>query len=332
MDIAYQWQINLIAALQTVGVLELPMKAFTFLGSEEFFLLLLPLAYWCIDMSFGARLAVMLIGANGLSGLLKLALHGPRPYWISQRVRPLVFEYSYGLPSNHALVATTVWGFMAVHIRRTGWWIVLIAVILLISLSRLFLAMHFVTDVLLGWALGALLLALYSRYEKPAVAWLRRQGLGAQVALALGISLAYLALALGTHAALAGVVDPESWGAARVTAALALGADPASDPRNLEDPITVAAMFFAVGAGLALAVRYVRFDARGPWLKRALRYAAGFVGVLVLWRGLKLLTGEDSQPVEIALALRYVRYLLMILWVVVGAPWVFLKTRLADAA
>jgi hypothetical protein len=152
------------------------------------------------------------------------------------------------------------------------------------------------------------------------------------VALALGISLAYLALALGTHAALAGVVDPESWGAARVTAALALGADPASDPRNLEDPITVAAMFFAVGAGLALAVRYVRFDARGPWLKRALRYAAGFVGVLVLWRGLKLLTGEDSQPVEIALALRYVRYLLMILWVVVGAPWVFLKTRLADAA
>ena len=177
MDIIYQWQIDVIAALQTVDVLEWPMKAFTFLGSEEFFLLLLPLAYWCVDMGFGARLAVLLIGANGLSGLCKLALHGPRPYWISERVRPLVFEYSYGLPSNHALVATTVWGFMATRIRRAGWWIVLVAVILLISISRLFLAMHFVTDVLLGWALGALILALYYRYERPVVAWLRRQGL-----------------------------------------------------------------------------------------------------------------------------------------------------------
>jgi hypothetical protein len=132
--------------------------------------------------------------------------------------------------------------------------------------------------------------------------------LGTQVALALGVSLAYLALALGIHAALAGVVDPESWGAARVAAALALG------------------------MGLALATRYVRFDTRGPWFKRALRYAAGFLGVLVFWRGLKLLTGEDSQPVEIALALRYVRLTLMILWVVVAAPWVFIRTKLADAA
>ena len=332
MEIVYQWQIDVIAALQVVGVLEWPMKAFTFLGSEEFFLLLLPLAYWCVDMGFGARLAVLLIGANGLSGLCKLALHGPRPYWISERVRPLVFEYSYGLPSNHALVATTVWGFMATRLRRAGWRIVLVAIILVISFSRLFLAMHFVTDVLLGWALGALLLVLYCRCERPVVAWLGRQGLGAQVAVACGVSLAYLALALVVHASVAGVVDPEGWGAARAAAALALGADPASDPRNLEDPISGAAMFFALGTGLALAARYVRFDARGPWHKRVLRYAAGFVVLLVLWRGLKLLTGEESQPLEIGLALRYVRYLLMALWMVLGAPWVFLRTRLADAA
>ena len=55
MDIMYQWQIDLIAALQTAGVLELPMKAFTFLGSEEFFLLLLAVSQSCDLQSCNQR-------------------------------------------------------------------------------------------------------------------------------------------------------------------------------------------------------------------------------------------------------------------------------------
>jgi hypothetical protein len=131
---------------------------------------------------------------------LKLAFHLPRPYWIDRRVLALAAESSYGLPSGHAQDAVAIWGFVAAQLRRPWAWAAALVLVLLISLSRVYLGVHFPTDVLGGWVSGGILLFAFVRWEQPVTAWLRRLNLWPQIALAFGLSLVYLALTGGALA------------------------------------------------------------------------------------------------------------------------------------
>ncbi len=79
-----------------------------------------------------------------------------------------VARHGYSFPSGHALLGTLFYGcicFFSIHILRRKWLKVLvaiffIAVIFLIGLSRVFLEVHWATDVIGGWVLGASLLCL----------------------------------------------------------------------------------------------------------------------------------------------------------------------------
>lgn len=86
---------------------------------------------------------------------LKSIVAMPRPEGIMQ----LTQEYSY--PSGHALTATLVYGLAAAFIQHAvlpvhRWiaWAISIPMIILISFSRLYLGMHWFTDVLGGITLG----------------------------------------------------------------------------------------------------------------------------------------------------------------------------------
>ena len=76
--------------------------------------------------------------------------------------------------------------------------------------------------------------------------------------------------------------------------------------------------------GFALDWHYQRFSAGGDWTKRLLRFLIGFVGVGVLEFGLGAVLPENA-------VFAFVSYALIGLWVGVGAPWLFVVTRLASA-
>lgn len=44
----------------------------------------------------------MLVTSHGLNSALKIALHGPRPYWVDPNVQAWSTEPSFGMPSGHA--------------------------------------------------------------------------------------------------------------------------------------------------------------------------------------------------------------------------------------
>ncbi len=156
--------VRLIVMLQGLGTwLEAPMKFFSFLGTEDFFLVVLPIIYWCISTTLGMQVAVILMVSSSVNYFFKVAFHGPRPYWISSMVKGLASETSFGVPSNHAQSATVIWGIIAAYLRKWWAWLIAILFILLISLSRLYLGVHFPHDVLLGLLLGAGLLWLVLR-------------------------------------------------------------------------------------------------------------------------------------------------------------------------
>ena len=160
--------IAFIIAIQGMGEwLITPMRFFSNLGTENFFFIVLPLIYWCIDAALGLRVGFILTISGTLNYATKLLFASPRPYWVSSHIKGLWPEASFGLPSNHAQLGMSVWGIIAVHIRERWAWISAAIVIFLIGFSRIYLGSHFPHDVILGWLFCGLILYAFMKLEKP---------------------------------------------------------------------------------------------------------------------------------------------------------------------
>ncbi|MFA7309904.1 MAG: phosphatase PAP2 family protein [Candidatus Paceibacterota bacterium] len=109
-------------------------------------------------------LALSIFGALGASYALKVLVHRPRP------LAPfaLFTEPGYSFPSMHAAVAIATYGFLAYIVwklirpphHRLPFVCALAALILLIGLSRVYLGVHYASDVIGGYVVGALSLWL----------------------------------------------------------------------------------------------------------------------------------------------------------------------------
>lgn len=119
MEAIWDWGIALIIAMQSAGEgLGSFWRAVSVLGDEIFFLLLIPLLFWCVSPRVGIRVGLVLLLGTTINSFCKLALAGPRPYWYSPEVRVFTAESSFGLPSAHAQNTVGVWGALAASIAR----------------------------------------------------------------------------------------------------------------------------------------------------------------------------------------------------------------------
>lgn len=103
----------------------------------------------------GALLAtVCYLAAEGLSFRLKLVFDRPRPSLVDPVVHPLVAApHSGSMPSTHAATAFAAALAVGLVHPRLRW--PLLALAVLISFSRVWLGVHYPTDVLAGAAIGA---------------------------------------------------------------------------------------------------------------------------------------------------------------------------------
>ncbi|MDX9993225.1 MAG: phosphatase PAP2 family protein [Anaerolineales bacterium] len=314
-------------ALQAMGGwLALPMQFFSFLGSEDFFLLVLPVLYWSVNADLGLRIGVILLFSGAINDVFKLALRGPRPYWYSPAIKALSAETSFGAPSGHAQIAAGVWGMLAARINRAWVWVVAIFIVLMIGLSRLYLGVHFLHDVLLGWLLGGLLLWGLLRVWDSVAAWVKGQSLGRQIGLAFGFSMLLLLCAAIPYLTLQNWTLPAAW----MSNAAAAGVDEMPHPVTLNGILTTSGTLFGLFSGLAWMNTQGGFSTRGTATQRSLRYILGLLGVALLWFGLGAIfpRGEELLPY----LLRFVRYSLVGLWISAGAPWLFIRLRLAGGS
>lgn len=323
MDFLIPFGVNWIIAIQSLGAwLEVPMKFFSFLGTENFFLLILPLIYWCIDANLGIRVGFILLTSNFVNEIFKLMFAGPRPYWVSAKVIPFSAESSFGVPSGHAQNAVGVWGMIASGVRKRWAWGVAIALAFFIGFSRWYLGVHFPHDVFLGWLLGGILLWAFMQFWNPVEAWLKQQALGSQIFIAFIVSLIVIVLGAVSVGRLDGYTFPAEWR----DNALRAGSLPA--PVSIESFITSAGTLFGLAAGVAWLAARGGYQASGPVEKRALRFVVGLIGVMILWRGLALFLPDNADL--ISYIFRYLRYTLVGFWVSGGAPWLFFRFKLAD--
>jgi membrane-associated phospholipid phosphatase len=311
-----------------------PMRFFSYLGNEEFFLLILPLIYWSIDSALGLRLGFILITSNLFNYVGKLIFAGPRPYWVSSHVHALwTTEVSFGIPSNHAQTAVSGWGTFAAYSKRTWIWIVSITVMFLIGFSRIYLGVHFPHDVIFGWLLGAVILWAFSRFWEPVGAWVGGKTLSQQIMIAFIVSLIFITMGFGAATLRSNYQIPETW----ISNARLAGTE-LPDPVDSNSTFTSAGTLFGLAAGAAwimsmggcqVSSGILRLS-KDPIGKRAIRYVIGLIGVIIFYFGLGAIFPHGDG--FIFYLLRYIRYALLGWWVAGGAPWVFVRFKLAKCA
>jgi membrane-associated phospholipid phosphatase len=320
-----EWGIPVISWLQGLGAWLTPiMQAFTFLGDEQFYLLILPILLWWIDIGIGIRIGIALLLSAGLNGGLKLVFGTPRPYWVSSQVKALSSGTTYGIPSGHAQNAVVLWGRLAVWTKPTWVKWVLGILILLIGVSRSYLAVHFPTDVLAGWAIGLLLLWLLVVLDEPVRKRLARMNLTGRMGMVFLLSLLVIAVGAVAFLATANRILPETW---ITRAAVALpGADPI-DPQSMSDSITAAGTLLGLGIGGVLLLDWGKFQPRARFWVLLIRYGVGIAGLLGIYLGLSAVF--PAGHTLLAYSLRYIRYATLGLWVAYLAPRLFVLLRLS---
>lgn len=325
MDALHQLELTWILFLQSLGGwVAAPSRLISMLGQEEFFMLVMPALYWSLDAGLGFRVGLMLLLSNGVNMIAKAAFHSPRPYWIDARVKGYAAESSFGLPSNHAQCATSIWGLIAAKDRETWLRIILVVVIFLIGLSRIFLGVHFISDVVAGWLIGGVLVWIFVKVERPIVDWLRSLSLAQMAALAVISTILLVVASLIPVMALGSWQLPAEW------QQNALADQPASEvnPLDISGTFTIAGTWLGFLLGAAwLYHRQGGFDASGTPRERLLRYFIGAAGVLVLWFGLGQIFPRQSDV--LSYSLRFFRYTLVGLWMSAVAPLVFERLGIA---
>ena len=328
MEAILQLGIQLILFLQSLGEwLVVPLQAISFMGNEEFYLIVAPIIYWCFDTRLGLRVGLALMVSGVFNTAFKFIFHHPRPYWIDTKVHAYSAESSFGAPSGHAQNAVVVWGRLAIGIQRKWFWGVAIAFMFLISLSRIYLGVHFLHDVLLGWLFGALLLWGLIALEKRLEPWLRKLRITELILWSFGASLVLILIgaASALYLALTQWTLPPAW---VQQAALAAPDSEPIQPFALEGLISMAGTFFGLALGVILVNLRGGFDTRGKAWQLALRFLVGVAGAVAIRYGLGAIFPGDEAL--LAYFLRYVRYTLIGAWVTGFAPLLFIQMKLAE--
>lgn len=148
------------ALYNLIGPREALIAGVTFLGNNATIITFVVLVALGLVVAKRFGLAFRVVFASGLGGILVVTLKQ-----IFQRARPvdqLLPAGGFSFPSGHAFAATVFYGMMVVLVWRLTdrRWARALAVILgpamigAVGLSRVYLNVHYLSDVLAGWAIG----------------------------------------------------------------------------------------------------------------------------------------------------------------------------------
>lgn len=286
------WGLEVVKAVQTIAspILTALMKGITFLGTEQAFLIILPIVYWTIDGATGFKLSMLIFVSSYTNGLAKNILAQPRPFQLDPSVK-LATETTYGLPSGHAQGTITLAAYAGSKLKRFVAWILLVLFVLLIGFSRIYLGVHFPTDVFGGWLLGLLITGIWLFGEKKFGPTIARWDIRLKIILIALTSFIMNAFFM--------------------------------------EGISLSALFFGTGTGYVTLTEKFTYDAKNgaPWQK-IVRVLLGVGTVIGLYIGLKTVFPKEGSSVYTLF--KFLRYFLVGFWVSFISPLFFKSLKLIE--
>lgn len=282
---------NYLQQFRVIKPVEYLFRFFTFLGEDEFYMLFFGIIIWCVHKSLGFWSAVVLLLSGLVSSVTKDLFALSRPIMDG---KPLLDSYAF--PSGHTLTAVTVWGYLAMRLRKRWFWIWTLVVMVLTPFSRIILGYHYPGDILGGYAMGIPLLLFF--------AWL--SSLFAIKGWGQGVSRALIvALCLGLPV---------------ITTVLI----PANDTAKL--------MGLLAGAAVGYAVEQdkVRSIPRTRWAFQIIKVLIGAAVLFGIVIGLKPLLSSGDATLQVVFY--FLRYGLVGIWATLLAPALFVALKLTPRA
>lgn len=180
----FDWEMQLMEWLQahigSTGFGFWLLSNLSAFGEQLLLVVIMGFLYWGLNKEFGKYVGVNVLVSNVWNPMIKNAVLRLRPYFVPgyhvRLLRPIdssadamdVAAQGYSFPSGHSSNAVVVYGSLAAHEKkRKLLWVLAVALPLLVGFSRVYVGAHFPTDVLAGWVLGVLIVAL--------IPWLRRK-------------------------------------------------------------------------------------------------------------------------------------------------------------
>lgn len=290
MEQIWQWGIDVIINVQTIRspFFDSFFSFVSFFGTMIFYMLFLPLLYWCFDKKYASRVFFLFIISSWLNTILKDLINHPRPYSLNETVK-IGKTGGPGLPSGHAQQSLVVWGSVSLWLRNRLITCLAIFIILIIAFSRIYLGVHFPTDIFGGWFIASVILfvmwPLLDRVEN----------------FLSGINIIIRFVASAAVPALLSMIMTSK------TSVMSMGA------------------FSGFCAGIIIEMKYVSFLPAENFKKGLLRYLSGVLLLMLLFSMEKFIFSRaaSSYPVFV-----FIHSWILSIWVFAGAPWFFKKLRL----
>ncbi|XP_013888219.1 glucose-6-phosphatase a, catalytic subunit, tandem duplicate 1 [Austrofundulus limnaeus] len=195
MDLLHSWGVELAVHLQTEhgGYEGLFGLASTVADLHTTFFCLFPV-WFHVRRATAVRLLWVAVIGDWLNLVLKWVLSGERPYWWVHETQfygvgktpslqqfPITCETGPGSPSGHAMAAAGVWYVMVTallsiatekrcppllyRLLQVGLWALMVLVVLVVCMSRVFMAAHFPHQVVAGVVTGLLVAEMVSKQK-----------------------------------------------------------------------------------------------------------------------------------------------------------------------
>lgn len=291
MEQIWQWGIDVIIHVQKIRspFIDNVFICTTFLGTPEFYTLFLPGLYWCFDKKITARIIFLFFVSSWSNSVLKTFFNHPRPFELNGAVK-VCHAGGPGLPSGHAQQSVVLWTSLALWLKRRPFSVIALLLILIVSFSRIYLGVHFPTDVFCGWLIGAVIILsvwpFFSSIEK----------------FLSGLNIAILITFILFLPLLLSFVQPTRWS------------------------VMPAGALSGFLIGMIAERKYIGFTSPGSVYKAIARITAGMFILAVLF-SLEKISGIGKSA-RYYLFIVYIKSWIMGIWVSAGAPWMFCKFKI----
>ena len=264
----------------------------THLGDELAFIAVAVAFYWAVDKRFGFKMInVYLIGCSVLEGIKNLVAR-PRPYTYDGVVSVTDPTGGYSFPSGHSHSIANISSQVSMRYRKSYVIAPLAVVCLLVAFSRLYLGQHFLSDVIVGLALG--------------------------VGVAFGIGALFELLGDREEYVVLGVFP-----ICLIILIVVIATGKAVEAKKVLDVIGA---YSAITLGYFIEKRYVKSTTKCKWYFMIAKIAVGLAITLGVKEGVKLFV-----PSSVPVAYNFLRYFFVGLVASLGVPALFKATEVVAA-